>query len=98
MTWLLLCWLLLFVAASLSAGLIETRIIDDLERGLHIEARPSWRGWKIRRIPLAEVRQHRQMYPSSNLRKWWAVISVVQASLLIIPFASAIVGSVMKGG
>ena len=90
MEWLLLGWLLAFFAASISVGLIGRRIIDEVERDVPIQDRPSGWLWIIRRIPLAEVRQHRQMYPASSLRKWLAAMSVLQSGLLATLFLSAI--------
>jgi hypothetical protein len=91
-------WLLLLLAASVSVAMIGTQITDDLERGLPIEARPSWRGWSLRRFPLAELRRHRAMYPSAAIRKWWMAMYLLQVGLVIVPFLGAIIRSVMSGG
>jgi len=96
--WLLIGCLLLFVATSVSVTMLGTQIMDDIERGLPVQERPSWRAWKVRRLPLAEVRRHRQMYPTSRLRKWWAAASITQGALIAVPFVSAIVRTFLKNG
>jgi hypothetical protein len=95
--WLLLGWLLLFLASSVSVVLLMTRINDEIEDGLAIEDRPSWRDWTVRRLPLAEIRRHRQMYPSSKLRKWWAATAIFQAGLVVVPFVGVILRSIWSG-
>jgi hypothetical protein len=92
--WLFLVWLVLFFGTSVAVSMLGTQINDEIEDGLAIHDRPSWQGWRVRRVPLAEIRRHREMYPSSRLRKWWAATTICQAGLIIVPFVGAILGGI----
>ena len=79
-------WMLSMAAAGISMLLLRTRIVDDLETHLPLDERPSWRAWQLRRFPLYEIRRHRQMYPNSSLRRWYAAAAAIQAALVLGPF------------
>ena len=85
--WLFALWLVGFLCSSVALGLTATQLTDEIESGLPIEERPSWRLWKFRRFPWAELQQHRKLYPASRLRKWFVVLVAVQSGLVVTIFA-----------
>ena len=91
--WLMLGWLLIFLLTSAAMGLLNVQIVDDIERDIPIDARPSWRLLKVRRFPWEDLRLHRRMYPSSHVRKWWTAAVICQLACLVVPFVYAIVHS-----
>ncbi len=80
--WLFAAWLVAFLASSLAVGLAGVRLTDEIEAGVPIAQRPSWRGWNVKRLPWVEFEQHRKLYPESRLRVWFLTLAAVQSGLL----------------
>jgi hypothetical protein len=77
-------WVLLTLTAALAYMMLTQKIIDEIERNLPIEERPSWKLWRLKRgLPLKELRIHSQMYPNSSIRTSWKVATVFYNALII---------------
>jgi hypothetical protein len=80
----ILAWVLPTLTAALASAMLTQQIIDEIERNLPIEERPSWKLWRLKRgLPLKELRLHSQMYPNSRIRTSWKVATVFYYALIV---------------
>lgn len=94
---LFVAWLVVWLASALIQAALYLQIIDDVERDIPLDQRPSWRLLRVQRFPRNELRLHRQMYPDSQLRTWWFVAYFVACSVLTAPFVIAVARSFSRG-
>jgi len=67
--------MVLAFAFQLVAFFLALQIVDEIEEGLPVEKRPSWRLLKPVHVPLEEVRIHAQKLPDRSLiGRWWAAL------------------------
>ena len=65
--------------------MLTQQIIDEIERELPIDQRPSFRLFKLKRgLPLKELRIHSTMYPNSPIRARWKVAVACFHTLILI--------------
>ena len=86
-------WLIVFSSSAAAALLTITEITDQVESGQSYASRPSWRVWKVRRLPLRELRLHRQMFPSSRLRILYWLACSINVGCIFVPFVVGFIGS-----
>ena len=84
--WLLiLSWWVLFLPVTLTQWLLGYSILDEIEQGLPLADRQSWRAVRRRQyVALEELHLHAKMFPSRRkIRAYWILAVTIFYALLL---------------